>query len=164
MIERKKPDLSKGVIGINPFSQGLEIFITKRVKKTFNKFGDEDVKEVEYEATPYTKVFGVEGARKQVCELPLRGKELYLDIIHAIQSAQDIIWIDRDDYMRRMRITSLNTYKSAVRGLCDNAYIMKHQAIKDAFWINPHFFFKGSRLSKYPNKIFVKNLIDEDKK
>lgn len=162
MKEKKKPDLSKESLGINPFSEWLEVLVNKRVKSTINKFGDEDIKDIEFEATPYTKVFGVESARKQVCKLPIRSKELYLDIMHALVSSQDAIWIDRSDYMNRMRITSINTYKGAIAGLTMNAYIAKHDTIREVFWINPKFFFRGSRLSKYPKRIVVKGIVKEN--
>lgn len=161
MKEKNKPDLSKESLGINPFSEWLEVLVTKRLKSTINKFGEEDFKEIEFEATPYTKIFGVECARKQVCELPIRSKEMYLDMIHAVISGQDALWIDRDDYMSRMNITSINTYKAAIVGLTKNAYIAKHDTLKDVFWINPKYFFRGSRLNKYPKRIIVKNTVND---
>jgi len=155
---KTKPDLSPEKIGKNPFIEGLEIQAVKKSFTVINKFEKEDVREFELEKVPYTKVFDVKGNRKDVNELPIRSKELYLWLIHVIEPSQDIIWIDRVLYMSRMGIKSLNTYKEAIKVLCDNVYIYAHAnpAFKEVYWINPKFIFKGSRLNKYPNNIVVK--------
>lgn len=157
----KKPDLYSDKVGINPFTEGLEIAITKKSVRVMNKFDKPDTRDYDLEATPYTKVFEVAQHKKQVIDLPIRCKELYLWLIHSIGKAQDIIWIDKTDYMRKMGIKSLNTYKDAVRGLYENLYIYPHPTIRDTYWINPHFFFKGSRVNKYPNNVIVKSKIEE---
>lgn len=157
--KKVKPDLNSENIGINPFASNLTIYTTKKEHKVLNKFGNEDIKEFELEAIPYTKVFEVEGAKKQIHELPIRSKELYLYLIHAIKSAQDYIWIDKVAYMKQMGIKSINTYKDAVFGLTDNVYISEHSRFKDVFWINPHYFFKGSRINKYPKSVVLKSKI-----
>lgn len=156
--EYKNPDLSPESVGINPFTSNLTIFITKKEQKVINKFGEEDIKDFDLEATHYTKVFGVEGAQQQVGDLPIRCKELYLFLIHGLKPAQDIIRIDRKEYMKQMGIKSVNTYKKAVMGLCDGLYIQPHHNPKfvSVYWINPHYFFKGSRVRKYPDKLVVK--------
>jgi hypothetical protein len=159
--ETKKPDLSIEKIGINPFTEGLEIAITKKSVKVINKFEQLDKREYDLESTPYTKVFEVAQHKKQIIDLPIRCKELYLWLIHSIGKAQDIIWIDKSDYMRKMGIKSVNTYKDAIKVLSDNAYIYPHSSIKNTYWINPHFFFKGSRINKYPRNVVVKSTIEE---
>lgn len=156
---KKQVELTPDLIGINPFTPNLEIYTTKREYKVLNKFKEEDIKEVEYEATPYTKVFEVEGGKKQILELPIRSKEMYLYLIHAVKPAQDYIMIDREDYMAKMGIGSVNTFKAALKGLFEAAYLDKHNTIKDLYWINPHYFFKGNRLSKYPKNVKIKRHI-----
>lgn len=159
--EKIKLELTKENMGVNPFIDGLTIFVTKSTHKVLNKFDSKDVKERDLESTPYTKVFEVNGDRKQMAELPIRSKELYLWMIHTIKSSQDLVWIDKKAYMKLMGISSVNTYKVAVNGLSDGLYIYPHYKIKDVFWINPHFFFKGSRINKYPKNIVVKNILNE---
>jgi hypothetical protein len=157
---KKKPDFTVEDLGVNPFVDGLTIFVTKKTHKVLNKYLVEDVKEFDLETVPYTKVFEVGGDRKQVSELPIRSKELYLFLIHTVKSAQDYVWIDRDAYMKIMGISSVNTYKVAVRGLSDGLYIYPHYKLRDVYWINPHFFFKGSRINKYPKNVVVKAKIE----
>lgn len=155
----KKPDFENIKIGINPFTENLTIAITKKKSEIINKFGYQDIIEKDLEATVYTKVFMVEAAKKQMSSLPIRSKELYLFLIHSIQSGTDYIWIDRAAYMKQMEIKSLNTYKAAVDGLCENVYIQKHNKLKEVYWINPHFFFKGSRILKYKHNLLFKETI-----
>lgn len=156
-----KPELNSETLGINPFIEGLTIYVTKKSQKVLNKYKEEDTKEFDLESTPYTKVFDVNGDRKQVSDLPIRSKELYLHLIHTLKSAQDYVWIDKAAYMKLMRISSVNTYKVAVRGLSDGLYIYPHYKIKDVYWINPHYFFKGSRINKYPKNTVVKSKLIE---
>lgn len=157
--EKKKPDFDKIQMGINPFISGLAIAITKKKTEVINKFGDLDVIEHDLEATVYTKVFMVEAARKQMAELPIRSKELYLFLIHSVGSATDYLWIDSDEYMEQMGIKAKNTYKAAINGLCEGLYIQPHHKLKDVYWINPHFFFKGSRILKYKNNLQFKGVL-----
>lgn len=158
--KKEKPNLSIENIGINPFTSGLEIYAIKKQRKVKNKFDVDDVLENVLEAAPYTKVFEVSGATKQVCDLPIRAKELYLYLIHAIAGKQDCIWIDRVAYMNKMGIRSVNTFKQAVIDLAWGDYVAPHVKFVDVLWINPHFFFKGSRMNKYPNKVIIKKVIE----
>jgi hypothetical protein len=159
------PDLSIDKIGKNPFTEGLEIKVIKKSFTVLNKFEKEDVKEYELEAVPYTKVFEVTGNKKEVNDLPVRCKEMYLWLIHTIKSGQDIVWIDRARYMAKMKIKSSNTYKEAVRVLCENLYMYPHAnpGLRDVYWINPRFIFKGSRLHKYPDNLIVKAVVKQKK-
>lgn len=156
VINDVKPDLSPENIGINPFTSNLQILTHKKQTKVLNKFNVEDIKEFDLEATPYTKVFEVTGDAEQIVELPIRCKELYLYLIHTIKSSQDCVWISPKTYMAKMKIKSINTFKEAVNGLCNNVYIGAHHKLKNVYWINPHYFFKGSRINKYPNSIVNK--------
>lgn len=158
--EAKKPDFDKLNVGINPFIQGLSIAVTKRKNEVFDKDGKFSIVDNDIEATAYTKVFMVEAAKYQVDILPIRSKELYLHLMHSIRAGTDYIWIDKAAYMKSMGIKSINTYKTAVNGLCECLYIAPHynQAkFKDTYWINPHFFFKGSRINKYPENLLLKS-------
>ncbi len=54
--------------------------------------------------------------------------------------------------MKEANITSINTYKKGLNDLIRYG-VVSQTTIKDTFWINPEFFFKGSRTGKYPDKI-----------
>ena len=157
--KRVHPEIIESELGANPFLTGLEIAVTKKINKVINKFGEEDIREFDLEATPYTKLFQVKDAKVQISELPLRSKELYLYILHAIKGSKDFIWIDRVEYMKEMNIKALNTFKASIRDLALGGYVSRHETITDLLWINPNFFFKGSRINKYKNKLKYKPII-----
>ena len=157
VMKRRKLDFSKEKMGNNPFEVGLEIYVNKKFKKILNKYNEIDEQETEYEAMPFTKVFDVPDDKKNVIDLPIRCKELYLFLIHSLTPGIDYLWVDKVLYMKHMGIKSVNTYKDAVNGLCEASYIAKHTRLANVFWINPYYFFKGSRPNKYPSKVYVKS-------
>jgi hypothetical protein len=150
---KKKPDLSPESIGPNPLAETLEIQVTRKYHKVLNKYDEKDEVEYSLDKTPFTKVYEVKQGKVNMIDLPLRSKELYLYVLYSLESGQDIIWIDRMVYMDRMKIRSVNTFKEAVWGLSLPKYIYPHAKLKDVYWINPHYFFKGNRINKYPNNI-----------
>lgn len=151
-----KPEIIEEEMGINPFLRKLEIVITKKKQDVVNKAGRVEVREYELEYVKYTKLFDVPGDKKMLSMMPIRSKELYLFIMYSLTAGKDYLWVDRDTYMKTMKIASVNTYKTAIRGLCDSNIIYKHHWLRDVFWINPQYFFKGSRINKYPNNIITR--------
>jgi hypothetical protein len=150
---KEKPNLDNA--GINPFSSELKIRVNKKYKDVLNKFGDADKLESVFESVGHTKMFDQVGAKALVSSLSVRAKELYLHIMYSLISGQDILWIHRDRYMEMYGIKSVNTYKDAVGDLSDKLFVYPHASLKDTYWINPHYFFKGSRQSKYPNNLVI---------
>lgn len=154
-------------VGVSPFESGLVIPINKSYSEVRNKFGDVDVKESDMEATKFTKVYDVSSNRDKIVGLPIRCKELWLYIIHSLEIGQDYIWIDRRAYMDNMGIKSINTFKLAINKMCESVngqYLQKHSTIKDVYWINPVYIFKGSRINKYPNRLKIMNDVRVKKK
>jgi hypothetical protein len=151
-----KPEINEEDMGINPFTKKLEIYVYKKEQYVLNKFGKPDIKEFDLEVAKYTKLFDVPGDKKLLSFMPIRSKELYLFIMYSLTSSKDYVWVDKKSYMKTMGINSINTYKTAINGLCDASIIYKHHWIPDVFWINPQYFFKGSRINKYPDNIIIK--------
>lgn len=147
---KKKPDLDESNVGINPFENNLEV----RVRSGYNKRlknGVEVKEEWESEYDPFTKVYEIKGYKLKMQSLPIRSKEMLLFLIHSIESGQDWIWINREEYMKHNKIGSVNTYSSALKVLCDKGYISRHTKT-DVYWINPQVFFKGNRIRKFSHK------------
>jgi hypothetical protein len=153
--KRVIPVIDEEKLGLNPFEQTLEVWINKKHKKVVNLYGAEDVLETQLEKTPFTKLYDAKLPEDAmpVDLLPIRSKELYLHILHNIKAGKDWIWIDRVKYMEVMKITAINTFKDAIGHLAIGGYVSKHGIITDLLWINPHFFFKGSRINKFKSKI-----------
>jgi hypothetical protein len=150
---KEKPDLDNA--GVNPFSESLQILMSNNTTHVKNKFGEDDKIVANYESVRYTKVFDQTGVKALVASLSIRAKELYLHIMYSLESGEDILWIHRGRYMGMYGIRSVNTYKDSVKDLAEKGFIYPHVSLKDVYWINPHYFFKGDRRMKYPNRVKI---------
>lgn len=144
-------------LGLNPFVADLTIMVRRHEKAVINKYDNPDVLERDYDQLKYCKVFHTTDARGRVVGLQLRSKELYLYLIHNVDATKDYIFIDKGAYMTSHGIKSINTFKQAVRDLSAHLYIHPHATLKNLYWINPQYFFNGSRLAKYPDRVRVIN-------
>lgn len=154
MQKYKKPKFSYKDLGKNPCTNSLEIPIRNLVMKDqFIKDKEEDVFDnvtVTVEAISYTKLYITSDRRKIIAALSPAAKELYLWIMFEVESGEDALWINRERFMVE-NSTSLNTYKKAIEELI-RCILLAYTVIKDVYWINPDFFFKGDRIKKYPTK------------
>lgn len=152
----EKPDLDN-IKAVNPYSVGLVVRVNKKVREVINKYGNPDRLEFEMEATRFTRVFEQAGINLLVKELPIRCKEMYLHVMYHVEIGKECIWLPREQYMNDMGIKSLTTFRETVRGLEERALICHVTGYTDTYWINPHYFFKGDRVSKYKNNVVVVN-------
>lgn len=154
-----KPEVVPDEMGVNPFVSGysekLSIPVRKLERKVLNKFDEPDISEFFMEATRFTKLYEVAGGKAKMMQLPLRAKEMFLYILFYLESGNEFIWINRYEYMKQNNIRSVNTYKAAILELSYKGFICPHVKLKDVLWINPHHFFKGSRIDKYPAALKV---------
>jgi len=81
--------------------------------------------------------------------------KLYWYLPFNLEENNEYVIVNKEHFMSTYSIKSLNTFKSMVNNLCKHNIIAK-TIIKDVYWINPEFMFKGSRKEFYPN-----NLINE---
>jgi hypothetical protein len=156
MTKNPLADTSKR-LGINPFIANLIVPISKIQLDSFKEITEdgEVIKlydTISLEKTKFTKFFCSAERRKLLMNCTLRAKELVLWIMYDINSGEDYIWISKERYMREAEITSVNTYKEALLELIRYGVIAL-SGIPHVYWINPDFFFKGDRISKYPNNI-----------
>ncbi len=155
MQKYSRPKFEYENLGINPCTLTLEVPIRKLIKKNqFEKDKIDDIflnVEVTVEATLYTKMYITADLRKIVSKLTPSAKELYLWIMYEIEAGEEALWINKVRFMLE-NSTSLNTYKKAIDELHKKAFIAS-TTVKDVYWINPNFFFKGDRVKKYPTKV-----------
>lgn len=155
MQKYSKPKFEYKKLGVNPCTITLEVPIRNLIKKhQFEKDEEDDMLvnvEVIVEATAYTKLYITSELRKLVCNLSPSAKELYLWIMYEVEVGEDALWINKVRFMEE-NSTSLNTYKKAVEELIRYAFIA-YTIVKDVYWINPNFFFKGDRVKKYPKQV-----------
>ena len=150
-----KPDLSRMVGCINPLTEvGFRVIITRRPKVHHDKDGNEVIEDVELEHERYAKVFLEGGKRKAVCSLGGSATKLFTWLMYELDSGKDYVWINRDRYMHESGISSINTYKDALRELVGSGLIAVSLE-PGVFWINPRLFFCGNRIKKYPNHVEI---------
>lgn len=147
----------KKKLGINPFIANLQIPINKLQLDSFREITEdgESIKlydTVTLEKTKFTKMYCSSERRILLMNCSLRSKELILWIMFEIKSSEDYIWINKERYMRESNISSINTYKDALLELIRYG-IIALSGVQNVYWINPDMFFKGDRISKYPNNI-----------
>jgi len=132
----------------NPFTTTLHI---KVIKKT-----DLDNAQISYwEVFPYTKLFVSASLRKAIAQLTPKATHLLIWMMMDIGTGEDIIYFKKQRYMEESG-TSAPTLRTAIKELISKGFL-SFTVVKDAYYINPEVFFKGSRPKKYPNKLKVIN-------
>lgn len=158
MKKNKKPVIDPLKLGNNVFLLNLKVPINKLVLPgQYKADGDGDMLpvEVEYERDPLCKIFIDAPRRKMMVGLSPRAKELLMWLIYETEPGLDWIWINKRRYMEENGIRAYNTYKDAVRELHGGSFIQP-TPIAGVYFINPHFFFNGSRVAAFPKNVVRK--------
>lgn len=147
-----RPDTSKLDKVINPFSYTLEIKL-KQLENSNSFVLDEGAlihQTYTVESTPKTSLYIKPEHRLVQNNLYGCAKELLLWILYTLEANTDYIWINKLRYMKETS-TTINTYKKAIDNL-ERYGFLNSTSVKDTYWINPEFFFRGDRKNKYPDK------------
>ena len=80
-------------------------------------------------------------------ELSPSARDVFLYIIYRIPENQDWIELPYSKLMKMLRIKSNKTIATSLQLLVDNAILIKKS--QSAYWVNPHYVFKGNRLKFY---------------
>jgi hypothetical protein len=83
--------------------------------------------------------------------LSLRSKEMFLWIIGRLKSGEDVVLIHPENYMALFDIASVSTVRKAIKGLI-NADIIARSDVRNVYFINANYFFRGSRIRKWPEQ------------
>lgn len=153
----RRPDTTKLDKHINPFVYSLEIK-TKQFDnhKAFKK--DENLLVFQtyiVETTPKVNLYVKPEHRVINNNLNTPAKSLLLWILYTIETNEDYLWINKERYMKETD-TSLNTYKKGLENLIRYGFL-QGTVVRDTYWFNPEFFFKGDRKSKYPKNVILEN-------
>ena len=142
-------------MGNNPFNDA-EFTIPTNTSREEGKFvSDEGCLLPSYydmENEDLVKVYTSPDNRKVVALLSGNALRLFMWVFYEMDYGSDVVWINRNRYMKETAITSTNTYKKAVDEL-DRYGLLRYSDRPDVYWINPRYLFKGSRMKKYSNKI-----------
>jgi hypothetical protein len=148
-------------LGVNPLAESLKVNVT-RVYDSSKLKADKDGIMLpvwhDLERQQCVKLFYSPTAKLIISKLKPAGKDLLYYILYNLDGGCDYIVLDKDKYMRMHDVHSVNTYKKAIAELCKVGLIYPNVSYpKLVFWINPNYFFSGSRTTKYSNKVVVKS-------
>lgn len=153
MNKYKKPNFREEDLGTNPLLNRLEITVKKvRGRQEKDDDGNYHYKEFELDLGRTCKIYIDADTRMLVNSLIPRSKELLLWIMYSLTVGKDYLWLNRERYMSECNVSSKTTYKKAVDDLIMNNFINK-TVVSGVFWINPCFFFSGSRVNNFPGNI-----------
>lgn len=154
MQKYKKPEMLAKDFLVNPLAISLEIPVRDiEFSDSYRSDGEHLMPVIkEVEKTPVTKLYATAELRKITNLLPLRSKELLLWIMYELPIGKDYLWVNKQRYMEEVEITSIDTYKTAIKELIRYCFICP-SLVNDVYWINPLFFYKGDRVSKYPKNV-----------
>lgn len=110
------------------------------------------------EAQDYARVFMSLENKKLLSNLSPRGTHLLFWLMAKVVKGHDLILIDRHQYMKDSGISRQETYMNAVADLVMAKILNKAPRFTDMYFINPHVFFKGSRLMKYRSGLKPENI------
>ncbi len=155
----KRPVIDEVKLGKNPLTYGLRVKVNKLAFKNQYKKDKEGKyvsleKEVEY--TPICKLYILPDNRKEIALLSARAKELLMWIMYEVDAGKDYLWVNKVRYMDEMSISSYTTYSTAVNELMGGGFVSRAN-VKDVYWINPAFFFRGDRILKFKDKVVEAN-------
>jgi len=145
-LERVNPEL----MALNPFTATLQVKV-KLLQK------EPDDKPVYLEADNYVKLFNdFPKFKKLIYDLKPGAKSLLWYIILSLEPGCDWVQVNVDWYMKQNGIKARFTYREAAKDLCRACIINASTDYKDVFWVNPAYFYCGSRPNKYPdNKVIM---------
>lgn len=158
MSDKNRPKVDEEKIGKNPFVANLKI-IVRNMPLVGQWKRDEDgimlPAEMEMEIDPVCKLYINPSLRKEVNKLTPRAIDLLMWVCYSTDSGTDWLWLSSKRYMSERGIKSYNTFKDAVRDLVGNNFLQP-TIYQGVYWINPIFFFNGSRVNKYPKNVVRK--------
>lgn len=156
-IEMKKlPKVDPSTLTHNPFTQELVIPVTEIISKVeYENVEGVLVNKVLYvEKTKKVSLYIHENSGSNIAGLSDKAQRLFLHILYTVDKGIDWYQFNKEHYMMRNKIKSETTVSNAITELCRYQYICKSH-LRTVFWINPHRFFPGNRVLKYPDKIKV---------
>lgn len=162
---KKAPPLDVEKIGINPFTQTLEIPVTEIISNidlTEDTDGTVINKKFYREKTTKVELYMHECARDNVAGLSDKAQRLLLHVMYTLDTGKDYYWLNKQHYMNSNKIKSQTTVSNAINELIRYRYILK-TCMQGWLWINPYRFYPGSRLQKYPNNKKVVDKWDQTK-
>jgi hypothetical protein len=146
-----KSNIDVDNLGNNPLCEGFFFEVTEVTER--RRSGDKIYYQDRMECT---KIFHAAGLNEKVDRLSATSQTLLFAILRNMKEGIDYIILESDKTMKSAGISSINTYKKCISELCNERLIYRHYEHTKLFWINPAYFFCGSRPTKYPDKKIIR--------
>lgn len=164
MARYKKPDVTNLSEFINPFSESL-VIKTVKIPNGYlpaDVDGIKDIKYKEIEQQSSLKTFMTAELRLVMMAIMPKTNQLLSFLTAELKPGEDFVVFNRKRYQEESNTASNTTVHNALLELIARNLICK-TSIKDVYWINPRYFFHGSRVNKYPDKCVASNDINRSK-
>ena len=135
----------------NPFTRTLVVPVSTTYNFTAyvkNADGLRVPKPIYPDKSPHVKVFRDRDGADKVFELSECAKCLYLYILYSLESGRDWIMLNGKPYADRTGVKARGTLAKAKEELW-KAHFIEPTAIRSVYFINPAYFFAGSRSVKF---------------
>lgn len=111
-------------------------------------------KEYTAERAKVTKLYTSATNRKKIADNSPIAKNIILWIMYQIEYSQDYLYFDKFEFMSENKVKSIKTVNAALTELIKNKIIAKSN-IKDIYFFNPVYLYRGSRQKNYPDNVEV---------
>jgi len=157
---KKVIKIDENRLKVNPFVESLSIDVTRVTNESQHNVIAGTLHPVCYdvERKQSVRVFYELEYKDRIAKLSSSAQRMLIYILCNLQQGQDWVQINKDRYMQKNGLTSVNTARKGLSELWDYGFIAPTAAYpNDVYWINPAIFFSGSRIAKYPSKVKVKS-------
>lgn len=162
----KIPEVREKMLGMNPFTQELVIECTKIIDPVAMVRCEDGTMlpaTSTIEKQKAVRLYRLAGAKERAMNLSVSALRMFVYIQYTIKAAKDWIQMTPDQYARSVGKGGRNAYKKAVDELHRYGYISP-AVQKHVYWVNPTLLYAGSRKTKWPEKVIVKNTWSPDRK
>lgn len=142
---------------VNPFIRDLYLS-TSKIKSGFYKNEEEEDMYLPankvVEVTPHIKLYVNSGIKDIAFKLSARGIRLLMWIMLNLKTKKDIIYVNYTKIMKDIDCSAM-TVREGIKDLV-RAGLVSPTSENNIIWVNPSYFFRGSRINKYVNKVKIR--------
>lgn len=155
-------EIDRKELGSNPFVSG-DFKVVVRKLLDFEKLKKDDEgdwlpTENIMEQEKFVKIYTSDKRWKKSEDVGIEnlneyGLGLFFWLMFRLKSGEDWVYLDKEDFMKDRGIGSINTFKKALTELLKKNIICAIVGCRGYYWINPKFFFMGSRINAFPKNV-----------
>jgi len=148
--------IDEGTLSVNPFTYSLSIRVTKSTSLGKYKLSDSillnDV--YYYDRQQSTRLYHSRDNEEVISLLSPTSLRLFYFIANRMVKQRDWVQINREYFMSKYGVKSVNSFKDALKEL-QRYLVIVGTHYDTVYWVNPSFMFNGDRIKKYPNNLNV---------